>query len=78
MGTTFWGRCHREKQKNGGGDCGAEALRIDRWSDLTYLSHCNTQNVSSGQSLSPAKAAILLSLTLWRWNFLLNFSTPCI
>ena len=22
--------------------------------------------------------SVIMSLTLWRWNFLLNFSTPCI
>jgi len=52
----------RKMEKRGSELWSRSTENTDRWSDLTDLSHCNTQNPSSGQLLSPAKAANLLSL----------------
>jgi hypothetical protein len=52
----------RKREKHGRELWSRSTENTDSWSDLTDLSHCKTQNRSSGQSLSPAKAANLLSL----------------
>jgi len=52
----------RKMEKHGRELWNRSTENTDSWSDLTDPSHCNTQNHSSGRSLSPAKAANLLSL----------------